>query len=145
MDSYVRGVVQREIEKIYDIFLSKAAQDRHLPKAHVAKHASGRVWTGKQAYERKLVDVLGGYEDAIRVAAEKAKLKKYRIVFYPESEKGLKALFKSLVEVGLSSTMARHAYLLKLEQIQQKIKGYQGIQARMPENIPHPISSHPIG
>jgi protease-4 len=59
---------------IYDSFLSLVSEGRHMPREKVAAVAEGRVWTGRQAKERGLVDELGGIDTAIIRAKQLAKL-----------------------------------------------------------------------
>ncbi len=78
-------LIQKTVDKFYDDFLTKVAESRKLPKTKVAEIAQGRVWSGKRAKEIGLVDELGGLEDAIRYAAERAKLgNKWQIEEYPK-------------------------------------------------------------
>lgn len=65
---------QEMIDDIYDQFVSSVAEERHLNKALVKKLADGRVFTGRRAYELRLIDTLGTYEDAITIAAKLAKI-----------------------------------------------------------------------
>lgn len=60
------------LENFYQTFLDRAAAGRGLSKEEVHAVAQGRVWTGEQALERKLVDELGGVDEAIAKAAELA-------------------------------------------------------------------------
>jgi protease-4 len=53
------------IAKTYDEFVTVVANGRDLPKEEVHKIAMGRVWTGKQALDRGLIDQIGGLETAI--------------------------------------------------------------------------------
>ena len=69
-----RREVQTGIERTYDVFLARVAASRDLDIADVQAVAGGRVWTGRQALERRLVDALGGLEDAIAMAREMAGL-----------------------------------------------------------------------
>jgi len=69
-----RAAVQRAIDSFYATFVDRVASGRHLPRADVEKVAAGRVWTGKAALERGLVDRLGTLEDAIALARERAGL-----------------------------------------------------------------------
>ena len=50
------------------------------------KIAQGHVWLGQDALKIKLVDALGGLDDAIKKAAELAKIEEYHSVAYPEPE-----------------------------------------------------------
>jgi protease IV len=70
-----RRIVQGQIDRIYSLFLERVGQARGLSKAEVHPIAAGRVWTGRQALERKLVDELGGVDAAVRKARSLAGLK----------------------------------------------------------------------
>ena len=69
-----RALMQAYIERGYDTFLSRVAEGRKLEKSQVDLVAQGRVWTGKQALARHLVDELGGLDEAIAKAAELANI-----------------------------------------------------------------------
>jgi protease IV len=58
------------LDRVYDDFTEKVAQDRDLPLARVQELARGRVWTGSQAAEHQLVDGLGGLSHAVDTACE---------------------------------------------------------------------------
>jgi len=74
LTEYERNVMQTYINRGYDTFLDRVSQGRHMSKEAVNEIAQGRVWTGEDALELGLVDVLGGLEDAIAIAANKAGL-----------------------------------------------------------------------
>jgi protease IV len=63
-----REVLSGKIEQFYSLFLSRVADGRKMTKADVDKVAQGRVWTGRQAKEHKLVDALGGLRQALAKA-----------------------------------------------------------------------------
>ncbi len=65
---------QEMIDDVYDQFVSTVAKERKLDKAVVKKYADGRVYTGRKAYELKLIDTLGTYQDAIKIAAGLAQM-----------------------------------------------------------------------
>jgi protease-4 len=65
---------QEMIDDVYDQFVSTVAEERKLDKALVKKYADGRVFTGRRAYELKLIDTLGTYQDAIKIAAGLAEI-----------------------------------------------------------------------
>jgi protease-4 len=58
------------LDRIYDDFTEKVAEGRGLPKARVLEIAGGRVWTGEDAKALGLVDALGGFPVALRLAKE---------------------------------------------------------------------------
>ena len=62
------------MDSFYDEFVSRVAGARGLSKAEVDRVAQGRVWTGAQALERKLVDRLGGFDEALAEAKRRAGL-----------------------------------------------------------------------
>ncbi len=65
---------QEMVDDIHDQFISTVAEERRLKKSVVSAIADGRVFTGKKAYELKLIDTLGTYQDAIKIAAELAEI-----------------------------------------------------------------------
>jgi protease-4 len=62
------------LDRIYDDFTSKAAEDRRMPVEQLRAVARGRVWTGADALGHGLIDELGGLERAVEVACERAGL-----------------------------------------------------------------------
>ena len=96
--------------------------------------ASGRVWTGTQAKENGLVDVLGGLQTAIEIAADKAELEDdFKVRYYPEQKTSLEQI---LEEFGgsMETKMARYQLgeLYPYMDIIKKIELLKGEQARMP-------------
>ena len=69
-----REIVRGEIERIYAYFIDLVAKARKMTSDQVVPIAEGKVWTGRQALERKLVDEMGGLEAGIRKARELAGL-----------------------------------------------------------------------
>jgi protease-4 len=80
-----RAAVEKQVDATYANFLDRVAQGRRLPKAEVEKLAAGRVWSGQQALDRKLVDRLGGLADALALARERAGLAPDAFVEYRRS------------------------------------------------------------
>jgi protease-4 len=74
MSEDAKQVAQLLIEKGYDDFISRVAEHRQMEKDSVDKVAQGIVWTGKDAYDRGLIDELGDLDDAVAAAAELADL-----------------------------------------------------------------------
>ncbi|MEL4504931.1 signal peptide peptidase SppA [Luteococcus sp. H138] len=67
------------LDRIYDDFTRKAAADRGMEHAQLEPLARGRVWTGRDAHERGLVDHLGGLELAVERACELAQLDRAKV------------------------------------------------------------------
>lgn len=77
------ALMQAEIERGYDLFISRVAAGRGISKDSVDVIGQGRVWTGEQAIKIGLVDQLGNLQDAIAEAAKLAELEKYSTDSYP--------------------------------------------------------------
>ena len=69
-----RELVKAQIDRVYALFLDVVGKARKMTPEEVHPIAAGRVWTGRQAFERKLVDELGGLDAAVRKARSLAGL-----------------------------------------------------------------------
>jgi protease IV len=85
------ALAQARVDNLYGKFLDKVAESRNIPRDGangIDTIAQGRVWAGSEALNLKLVDEIGGLENAITYAAQKAKLGPgigdYRVKEYPE-------------------------------------------------------------
>ena len=132
-----RTIIQSSVEDGYETFISRVAEGRGMHPDSVRKIASGRVWTGSQAKARGLVDVLGGLDTAIGIAAAKIKAgDDYRVVYYPEKKPWFDELmvsFSDQVQVRILQTQLGDQY--PLYQKIQRLKNYQGVQVRMPQDL----------
>jgi protease-4 len=99
-----RATVQKQIDAFYALFVGRVAEGRHLGRAEVEAVAQGRVWTGRQALERHLVDRLGTLADAVALAREKAGLDPREPALLRRSGAGEGTLYRAL-----SSTLAAAA------------------------------------
>jgi protease-4 len=129
-----RNYIQRSLDEYYDTFTSKAAEGRNVAKEDILKVAGGRVWTGKQAIDHKLVDVLGGIDDAIRIAAEAAGVSDdYKVKLYPTPKDFLQEFLTSLGENTQTNVAKQEMGDLYMWYIEgRKVLQFQGVQARMP-------------
>jgi protease-4 len=87
--------MQHFTDQFYDQFIDRVAESRGLSRDEVHEDAQGRVWTGADAKNEKLVDVLGGLDKAISIASEKAGLADYSVITYPEQKKLIDMLMQS--------------------------------------------------
>ena len=137
LNDFEKGIIQTRIEQGYELFTGKAAEGRNMDIDKLKEVASGRVWTGEQAQEIGLVDILGSYNDAVSIAAESADLgDDYMVIQYPE----LKSEFEEIMAKLMGESEARFfkANYGPLAPTIEKIKelqNYSGIQARMPFDI----------
>lgn len=129
-----KNVWQRKTEEGYETFTSKAAEGRNMAIEDLKKVASGRVWTGAQAKERGLVDVLGGLNDAITIAAASAGVADdYKVKFYPRQQPFFTELMSQLEENAKVNTLKQEmGVYYPLFQQWQHVQHYQGMQARLP-------------
>jgi protease-4 len=102
LDAEELALVRLQLEDIYRIFLERVATGRKKKVEEIDRVAGGRVWTGKQAYERGLVDEIGTFEDAVRAAANAAGVHdtdKVKLVHYPRGE----SFAEQLAEAGMAA------------------------------------------
>ena len=129
-------VTKDNVEYIYDLFLSRVAAGRGMSIEQIDAIAQGRVWTGKEAVTNGLVDILGGLDDAVKLAADLAEVDEYRVKNYPNYEKNFKESFEFFSLISQSKKEVLKDLLSEEEfNIYQKMKAFKslkGIQARMP-------------
>jgi protease-4 len=90
--------MQAYVDRGYDTFLSIVAEGRKMKKEEVHEIAQGRVWLATDALPIKLVDKLGSLDDAVKKAAELAKIEDYGISSYPGKSSWLDALLSAASE-----------------------------------------------
>jgi len=132
MTAFERGVIQQGVEDVYTTFITHVAQGRGMTVEEIDNIGQGRVWSGIDALEIGLVDVMGGLGDAIVIAAEKAGVEKYRIKTYPEKDKYQKMVEKLFADAKVSfleeELGSSYKYLERIKILSKQ----QGIQARIP-------------
>ncbi|MEH2375878.1 signal peptide peptidase SppA [Nostoc sp.] len=142
-------IYQRNVNRIYNMFLNKVSQGRKLPEQKVAEIAQGRVWSGVAAKEIGLVDEIGGLNTAIAYAVNQAKLgEDWEVQEYPRTSNFGERFFGRATEeartaLGIESAQLKSANPLtdefqKLQQevgILQKMNDPQGVYARLPFNL----------
>ncbi len=81
-----RELISHTVGHVYREFMDKVAVHRGLSRDAVEAAARGRVWTGEQALELGLVDALGGFEEALKSAADLAGVAEgeYRIEYFEQ-------------------------------------------------------------
>lgn len=137
MTPFEKEIVQREINKIYEVFTQKAADGRGMSQDELKKFASGRVWSGIEAKERNLVDVHGGLEKAIEIAAARVGIEDdYRIKELPRRKTFLEEMLgESGSQVKERAVKAELGQLYPMYQMYKKVENMKGIQTRMPYEL----------
>lgn len=88
---------QAWLDRVYVDFTSKVADGRKLPKEKVLEIAKGRIWSGQDAKNLGLVDELGGYDTALRLAKKEAGISEsddVKIVVYPRPKTFLESVME---------------------------------------------------
>ena len=95
-----KAMLQASVNRGYSLFRQRVAEGRRLPVESVEKIAQGRVWIATDALNIKLVDQLGGIDDAVKKAAQLAKLKEYYTSDYPAAASWMDNLLNSMSSSG---------------------------------------------
>ena len=127
------------IDRGYKTFTKRVSDGRKIPVARVYEIAEGRVWLGQDALKIKLVDGIGGIDQAVAKAAELAKVKEYRTRSYPAKADMFESLLNRASSEGgnyldgkLRATLGEYyAPFMFLKQLDCQ----DAIQARMPVNV----------
>lgn len=137
LNSFEKNIIQQGVEKVYDTFISHVAEGRGMTKEQVDAIGQGRVWIGTDAKELGLVDVLGGLNDAIRIAKDLAGIEgKAPILEYPKEKDPIEELFKgfsSTIKTRILKEELGHNYIYYNKA--KKVLSYQGIQALLPYEV----------
>lgn len=131
-----RDLMQNYVNRGYELFVKRCADGRKMKTEQIKAIAEGRVWTGEDALKIGLVDKIGGLNDAIKLAVEKAKLKSYNIKEYPEKEDFMTKFMKNFgkdVETRIAKIQLGEQYNL-FKQVKNLDK-INGIQARLPYDL----------
>ncbi len=120
-----KRMIQAYVERGYDLFLTRCADGRSKTKAEIDSIGQGRVWTGNQAIKLGLVDVLGGLDDAIKIAAAKANITSYGISKYPET----KDFFTQLMEESFGEMKQSFIKKMMGEKEYNELRLLQGLQS----------------
>jgi protease-4 len=137
------AVLQRMVDWIYGEFIGKVAEGRGLARDKVEEIAQGRVWSGMEAQKIGLVDELGGLDDAIAFAAEKAGLgANYRLQEYPRQKELMEAIQELIERAGGHRSVRAPSLAAKIaERIEGELRTLralndpQGLYARLPYSL----------
>ena len=82
MPENITNLIQSSIDRTYDKFVSKVAENRGMLYEDVLPIAGGRIWAGYKALELGLVDKIGDLEDALKSAAKLAEIEDFSVKTY---------------------------------------------------------------
>jgi protease-4 len=115
------GRFEAWLDRVYVDFTGKVADGRRLPKEKVLEIAKGRIWSGQDAKNLGLVDELGGYDTALRLAKKAAGIPEsdeVKVVVYPRP----KALLQSVIARNGADNSDREAVGQTLARILQVVQ-----------------------
>jgi protease-4 len=103
-----------------------------MPQTRVDSMGQGRIWSGEDAKALGLIDDFGGLNKAVKMAAELAKLKEYRVVSLPEQREWFEELIDQ-ISGNDPSTRIREVLGedYRYYQYLKGIREMKGVQARM--------------
>jgi protease-4 len=137
---------QAALDRIYEDFTAKVAEGRGLPKEKVLEIAKGRIWTGEQAKQLGLVDELGGFDVALKLAREAAKIperEEIHLKQFPPKRSPVEAILAKLQGEEKDSSESRAAAsLLRLaEKLRPLVRQFRlsGAMGR-PEALEMPLA-----
>jgi len=128
------AMLEQYVGRGYELFRKRVADGRKLPVDKVEEIAQGRVWLGNAALPIKLVDAIGSLDDAVKKAAQLAKVKEYHTANYPGEDDWFSDLFASKSK-GSYLDEQLHATLGELYEPVMYLKSINrrsAIQARLP-------------
>ena len=136
MNDNERQIIQSGVEKVYQTFITHVSVGRKMTVENVDSIGQGRVWSGTDAKRLGLVDVLGGINDAIAIAAKKANLTSYRTIALPQQKEFFEKLLEDLnaeakTYFGKQQLGENYIYYKKINELVNQ----KGIQARMPVDV----------
>lgn len=127
------AMMQRNVERGYELFLKRVAEGRGMTRDEVDHVAQGRVWTGEQALGIHLVDSLGGLDMALAKAGALAEIADYKVVYDARKMGFLQQLldevkgsyFEREIKTQLGDWYAPLEYM-------REVKDKNQLQARLP-------------
>jgi len=99
-----RKILQALLDDVYSQFVDAVAEGRGLDRKEVLAFADGRIYSGQQAQALKMVDDLGGFEDAVEAAGKLANISGRPKLLFPRRRFSLRDLLES--RLGLPGTSA---------------------------------------
>jgi len=110
MSEKEKKLLQDVVTDVYDQFVNATCENRKLPKDSILKIADGRILTGRQAKNLGLVDTLGAFEDAVKIAGDLVGIEKPNLVYPPKHLSFIELLVEPMERLLL---MPRLQYLWK--------------------------------
>ena len=128
------ALLNQYIGRGYELFRKRVADGRKQSVEQIEEIAQGRVWLGNDALKIKLVDAIGSLDDAVRKAAELAKVSEFHTTAYPAEADWIEQLMEmtdkgSYLDAEMRKALGEYYEPLRLV---KSINRQSAIQARMP-------------
>jgi protease-4 len=136
MTPFETNLMQSFVENTYSIFLSHVAEGRKMTSASVDSMGQGRVWSGLNAKGNHLIDEFGGLKEALKIAADKAGIKEYRIKELPKQKDPFAELLKNFsvrMQTKMVESVMGTSYIYWKNFSREA--NSKGIYTRMPFNL----------
>ena len=134
LSTFEKNKIQESVKNIYSTFISRVSDGRDITTQEVDAIGQGRVWSGYDAKDIGLVDLYGGLETAIMIAAELAEVDDYRVISLPKIEDPFTKIMNDLTESKLVTFFETEFNLIDTKKI-KKVKDLitsDEIQTRIP-------------
>lgn len=137
LSEFEKSILQKDVGERYEVFVGKAAEGRDMSVGELKKVASGRVWSGVEAKDNGLVDILGGLNEAISIAAGKAGISDdYKVNYYPRQKNFFEQVMSDLgQDVETRYMQYRFGDMYPLVKKVKELEQIQGVQALMPYTL----------
>lgn len=131
-----RAMIQSYVDDVYTNFANNVAEGRSMSFEEVDAIGGGRVWSGASAMEIGLIDMFGGLERSIEVAAEMAGLESYRVTSRPIQEDPFTMIMKELSgDVKTKIIQKELGDNYEIYKQMNEISNMKGLQAIMPYTL----------
>ncbi|MBL6873991.1 MAG: signal peptide peptidase SppA [Flavobacteriales bacterium] len=134
LSTFEKNKIQEGVKNVYSTFISRVSDGRDITTQEVDAIGQGRVWSGYDAKDIGLVDLYGGLETAIVIAAELAEVDDYRVISLPKIEDPFTKIMNDLTESRLVTFFETEFNLMdtkKIKKVKDLITSYE-IQTRIP-------------
>lgn len=136
MTPFEKNLMQTYVESTYETFIAHVADGRKKSITFIDSIGQGRVWSGENGKLNGLVDAYGGLNDAVKLAAVKAKIEHYRIKELPKQKDTFEELMKSFsTKLQSSFLQSKLGESYHLWESFSRESFANGIYARMPYDL----------
>lgn len=134
---FEKNILQAGVDSTYLNFKRMVAEGRHLTVEQVEEIAQGRIWLGTKAKELGLVDEIGGIDEAIKYAVQKAGMNEYSIIEFPKQEESIwQNIFFSMTEETKMKMLSENlGFLLPHLEFARQLLEKPVMQTRMPYDL----------